>query len=106
LARVPADRSGYGRVVGIQGRSGAGATVTDKAHLVVGADGKHSMVGNAVGAASYRRLLLGSLVGRQVEIDRLLGVFAGIVPIPTYFSARNFLRLLGIRGVVRAAMVG
>jgi 2-polyprenyl-6-methoxyphenol hydroxylase-like FAD-dependent oxidoreductase len=52
------------------------------------------------------RLLLESLVGRQAEIDRLLGVFAGIVPIRTYFSTRNFLRLLGIRGVARAALAG
>jgi flavin-dependent dehydrogenase len=44
-----------GRVVGIRGRSGAGATVTDKAHLIVGADGKHSMVGDAVGAPYDRR---------------------------------------------------
>jgi hypothetical protein len=41
------------------------------------------------------QFLLGSLVGRPPEIDRLLGVFAGIVPSQSYFSARNFVRLLG-----------
>jgi flavin-dependent dehydrogenase len=48
------------------------------------------------------QLLLDSLPGRQAEIDRLLGIFAGIVPIPKYFSTRNFLRLLGVRRVARA----
>jgi hypothetical protein len=43
------------------------------------------------------QLLLRSLVGRQAEIDRLLGVFAGIVAIQGYFSARNFVRPLGVR---------
>lgn len=50
------------------------------------------------------QLLLDSLVGRQTEIDRLLGVFAGIIPIPTYFSTRNFVRLLGVRRAARAVL--
>jgi hypothetical protein len=50
------------------------------------------------------QVLLESLVGRQREIDRLLGVFAGIVPIPEYFSTRNLLPLLGIRGLARTLL--
>ena len=50
------------------------------------------------------QILLGSVVGRPGEIDRLLGVFAGIVPIQGYFSARNFVRLLGVRRAARAVI--
>ena len=44
-----------GRVTGIRGRSGCGgaAAVTESARLVVGADGKRSMVANAVRANMY-----------------------------------------------------
>jgi len=48
------------------------------------------------------QILLGSLVSRPAEIDRLLGVFAGIVPIQDYFSPKNFVRLLGVRRAARA----
>jgi flavin-dependent dehydrogenase len=44
-----------GRVVGIRGRSGTDATVTSEAHLVVGADGKHSIVADAMRASQDRR---------------------------------------------------
>jgi flavin-dependent dehydrogenase len=47
-------------------------------------------------------LLLQALAARQEEIDRLLGVFAGIIPVSTYFSARNFVRILGFRDARRA----
>jgi hypothetical protein len=50
------------------------------------------------------QILLGSLVGRPADIDRLLGVFAGIVPIQGYFSARKFVRLLGVRRAARAVI--
>ncbi|MFK3979130.1 NAD(P)/FAD-dependent oxidoreductase [Micromonospora sp. NPDC050397] len=43
------------RVVGIRGRQRGGGQVTELASLVVGADGKHSMVAEAVAAASYRQ---------------------------------------------------
>jgi flavin-dependent dehydrogenase len=46
---------GDAAVVGSLGRSGTGAAVTLKAHLVVGADGKHSMIADAVDAPCYRR---------------------------------------------------
>ena len=41
-----------GRVSGIRGHHKGGATVTESARLVVGADGKHSLVARTVGAAS------------------------------------------------------
>jgi 2-polyprenyl-6-methoxyphenol hydroxylase-like FAD-dependent oxidoreductase len=52
--------------------------------------------------------LLASLHGRQAEIDRFLGVFAGATSIRQYRSARNVLRLLGLRGLARitAATIG
>jgi hypothetical protein len=34
----------------------------------------------------------------------VLGVFAGIVPSQGYFSARNFVRLLGVRRAARAVI--
>ncbi|MEN3308583.1 MAG: hypothetical protein V7603_4785 [Micromonosporaceae bacterium] len=48
-----------------------------------------------LGAPGWReRALLTSLVGRPAEIDRLLGVFAGIEPLRRYFSLPNALRLI------------
>jgi 2-polyprenyl-6-methoxyphenol hydroxylase-like FAD-dependent oxidoreductase len=43
---------GDGRVTGIRGRSGGGEVV-EEARLVVGADGKHSLVAKSVEAATY-----------------------------------------------------
>ena len=42
------------RVAGIRGRSRGGATVTENARVVVGADGLHSLVARAVDAERYR----------------------------------------------------
>ena len=42
------------RVVGIRGRAVGGATVTETARVVVGADGRHSLVARAVAPAEYR----------------------------------------------------
>jgi flavin-dependent dehydrogenase len=42
-----------GQVVGIRGRHKGGAVVTERARLVVGADGKNSTVAKAVNAPSY-----------------------------------------------------
>ncbi len=42
-----------GRVVGIRGRGRDGRTVVERASIVVGADGRHSMVAEAVGAEAY-----------------------------------------------------
>jgi 2-polyprenyl-6-methoxyphenol hydroxylase-like FAD-dependent oxidoreductase len=42
------------RVAGIRGRGRSGATVTEEARVVVGADGLHSLVARAVDAERYR----------------------------------------------------
>jgi 2-polyprenyl-6-methoxyphenol hydroxylase-like FAD-dependent oxidoreductase len=42
-----------GRVAGIRATAKGGTPVTERAHLVVGADGKHSLVARAVDATSY-----------------------------------------------------
>jgi 2-polyprenyl-6-methoxyphenol hydroxylase-like FAD-dependent oxidoreductase len=42
------------RVAGIRGRGRGGATVTERARVVVGADGLHSLVARAVDAERYR----------------------------------------------------
>jgi hypothetical protein len=53
--------------------------------------------------ASYRppgvaeRLVLRSLPGRQAEVNRFLGVFAGTVRPNEFFSPPNLIRLLGYR---------
>jgi 2-polyprenyl-6-methoxyphenol hydroxylase-like FAD-dependent oxidoreductase len=41
------------RVVGIRGRGAGGVEVTARAPIVIGADGRHSLVARAVGAAPY-----------------------------------------------------
>ncbi len=43
-----------GRVTGIRGRSKTGATVAEKARLVIGADGLHSTVARGVEAPAYK----------------------------------------------------
>ena len=43
-----------GHVVGIRGRSKGGTTVTERARVVVGADGRHSAVAQAVHPEQYR----------------------------------------------------
>ena len=42
-----------GRVTGIRGHDKGGATVTERARVVIGADGRHSMVAKAVRAEQY-----------------------------------------------------
>jgi flavin-dependent dehydrogenase len=42
-----------GRVTGIRGHAKGGSSVTDRAPIVIGADGKHSLVAKAVKPASY-----------------------------------------------------
>ncbi|MGH8973886.1 MAG: NAD(P)/FAD-dependent oxidoreductase [Acidimicrobiia bacterium] len=41
------------QVAGVEGRDGAGTVATERAGLVVGADGLHSVVARAVGASTY-----------------------------------------------------
>jgi 2-polyprenyl-6-methoxyphenol hydroxylase-like FAD-dependent oxidoreductase len=45
-----------GRVIGIRGHARGGSTVTERAKIVIGADGKHSGVAKAVDAAKYNEL--------------------------------------------------
>ena len=42
-----------GRVVGIKGRSKTGEAITERTNLVIGADGRHSKVAEAVNPAHY-----------------------------------------------------
>jgi 2-polyprenyl-6-methoxyphenol hydroxylase-like FAD-dependent oxidoreductase len=42
-----------GRVVGVRGHEKGGETVTERARVVVGADGRYSLVADAVGAEEY-----------------------------------------------------
>ena len=44
---------GGGRVTGIRGRRAGGATVTERARIVIGADGRNSLVARRVEAPSY-----------------------------------------------------
>jgi 2-polyprenyl-6-methoxyphenol hydroxylase-like FAD-dependent oxidoreductase len=52
--------------------------------------------------AAQRQVLL-SLRDRPEETRRFLGVFAGVTPADEYRSARNLLRLLGVRGLAAVA---
>ena len=45
-----------GRVVGIRGRDATGASVEERAHIVVGADGARSFVARQVGATTYNEV--------------------------------------------------
>ena len=45
---------GDGQVTGVRGREKGAPTVTEQARLVIGADGKHSLVATAVNARAYR----------------------------------------------------
>jgi hypothetical protein len=45
---------GDGQVTGIRGREKGAPAITEQARLVIGADGKHSLVAKAVGARAYR----------------------------------------------------
>jgi 2-polyprenyl-6-methoxyphenol hydroxylase-like FAD-dependent oxidoreductase len=48
-------------------------------------------------------LLFRALAGKPAEVDRFLAMLTGALPISDYFSPRNLLRVLGIRGMMRAA---
>jgi 2-polyprenyl-6-methoxyphenol hydroxylase-like FAD-dependent oxidoreductase len=49
-----------------------------------------------------QEMLLRALEGNQAEIDRFLAVLTGSLPAPEYFTARNVLRLIGVRGLWQA----
>ena len=40
-------------MVGVRGHSKGGTTVAERAQVVIGADGRHSLVAHAVGAEEY-----------------------------------------------------
>jgi flavin-dependent dehydrogenase len=50
-----------------------------------------------------QRLLLDAVAGRPEEVSRFFGVLTGAVPPPSYFTPRNLVRLIGVRGMVTAA---
>jgi flavin-dependent dehydrogenase len=49
-----------------------------------------------------QRMLVSALAGNQAETDRFLGVLGGIIPPNQYFTPRNMLRLIGLRGLLQA----
>ena len=49
-----------------------------------------------------QQMLMRALEGNQAEIDRFLSVFTGSLPAPEYFTPRNMLRLIGVRGLWQA----
>jgi 2-polyprenyl-6-methoxyphenol hydroxylase-like FAD-dependent oxidoreductase len=69
-----------GLVSGIRGHARGGATLTERARLVVGADGRHSLVARAVAAPAYRA--------------RSTLTCAGTVPIPEFFAPGNIQRII------------
>jgi hypothetical protein len=50
-----------------------------------------------------QELLFRALAERPLEVERFFGVVAGIVPPGSFFGPRHLLRLLGPRGMVKAA---
>jgi len=42
------------------------------------------------------------MAGNQAQIDRFLGVLTGTVPIREFFSPRNLMSILGLRGMAEA----
>jgi hypothetical protein len=48
------------------------------------------------------RLLYDALAERPDEIDRFFAVLSGVVSPSEFFAPRNLLRLLGVRGMLRA----
>jgi len=50
-----------------------------------------------------QRMLLEAIAARPDEINRFFGVLTGAVPPADYFTPRNLLRLIGVRGMVTAA---
>jgi hypothetical protein len=49
-----------------------------------------------------QRMLLSALEGDQAQIDRFLGVLGGVISPAEYFTPRNMLRLIGVRGLLQA----
>ena len=47
------------------------------------------------------QMLFAALVGKQVEIDRFLGVLTGVVPMREYMTPGNLVNIIGIRGMAK-----
>ena len=64
-----------GRVVGIRGRDATGATVEERAAIVIGADGTNSFVARAVSAPTYHERATETInvysYWRDVDLDRI-----------------------------------
>jgi 2-polyprenyl-6-methoxyphenol hydroxylase-like FAD-dependent oxidoreductase len=54
-------------------------------------------------SSAESQVLFGSMAGDQGQIDRFLGVLTGVVPAHEFFSPRNLMRIMGLRGMVRLA---
>jgi 2-polyprenyl-6-methoxyphenol hydroxylase-like FAD-dependent oxidoreductase len=50
------------------------------------------------------QVLFASLAGNQSEIDRFLGVLTGAVPIRTYFTPGNLLKVMGLRAMAKVML--
>jgi 2-polyprenyl-6-methoxyphenol hydroxylase-like FAD-dependent oxidoreductase len=51
-----------------------------------------------------QQAVFAALAGRPAEVDRFLGVMTGAVPIDEFFTPRNLLRLIGVRGMAKAML--
>ena len=51
-----------------------------------------------------QQLLMSAISGRPEYVEKFLGVFAGAIPQEQLFSLRSAIRLLGARGLLRAAL--
>jgi hypothetical protein len=53
-----------------------------------------------------QQALFAALAHRQADVDRFFGVITGAVPLADFFSPRNLLRILGVRGLAAMALRG
>jgi hypothetical protein len=51
-----------------------------------------------------QRLLFDALVGKPAEVDRFLAMLTGAIPAADFFSPRRLFHLLGLRGMMKAAL--
>jgi len=51
-----------------------------------------------------QRLLFDALADKPAEVDRFLAMLTGALPIPEYFSPRHLFHVMGLRGMMRAAL--
>jgi len=51
-----------------------------------------------------QRLLFDALADKPAEVDRFLAMLTGALPVPEYFSPRHLFHVMGLRGMMRAAL--